>query len=650
MFCTVLQLIADLHTTAHANDQSNTITIHDGDSFESKSIESLLFYQHDPLGRETISTILQSHQNSWWQDQDSNGHLGATNGDVYWAMFTVESQATKTLSLILEYTTLMQRLDFFLISDGILQKTASVLPTGKNEMSPPHHYAMFEFDLETETKKRVIVRLESGFASFPLRLWTKQSFLERQADSRMIIAAVVAAMTIMLIYNMIISILVPNPSSIFYLAYLVPVFYWSLYFTGGWVYITPEGWGWLFNKQMAGFGLGVGGVSSVQFARSLLATKKRWPSMDKTLIGLMLVFGAWTIASIFTVRIWGFISNTLFVPWVGLLLTVGIHASIQRYRSGYFYTAGWTCVFLGTFLVVLDNFGVIQMPGKSIVPIVAIIIEMLVLSVAVSDKIRMNQVQSNRRLKTLLDDRAHSYDQMKKVFYPHQISSIKNGVPIEETMPVGSQEACVLSFDIVNSSKIKHGRFQEYLESFMVQCRELMMSSYNEDSLHSRAYMIKEVGDGFLCSLGFPFKAPHGNPCGEAVRLAEDIMTIFTETLASKLTTNQIYCGIGIAKGPVQGYFSRSGVVRYDLWGKALVQATRYEGMRKQFIRQKAIDNSSTIILQREVYEMLDPSLQNVYSFILLESMNLKVRDDPDAKALAYRKFDMFKDDPSVVA
>lgn len=232
--------------------------------------------------------------------------------------------------------------------------------------------------------------------------------------------------------------------------------------------------------------------------------------------------------------------------------------------------------------------------------------------------------------------RAHGYSQLAKMVYPHQLSQIQCGSEIEATMPVGSHDACVLAFDVIGSSRIKHEEFPEVLENFLSHCRDLMMEGYNGATMKSRGYMIKEMGDGFLCSIGFPFEQLGHLKTSCAVELAERIIEIFNNYMNALEYDKPIRCSIGIGKGLVRGFFSKSGAIRHDLWGAAIVKATRYESMRK-IILTKDDENSSIIILQDEVYQSLSQTQKSSYEILDFYQAGIRVRDDPGAFQLAYR-------------
>lgn len=228
----------------------------------------------------------------------------------------------------------------------------------------------------------------------------------------------------------------------------------------------------------------------------------------------------------------------------------------------------------------------------------------------------------------------HNYNQMKKVFYPHQIDLIRQGYAVEDTMPTGTAEACVMAFDMISSSKITDERFPDVFESFMEFCRLKLMQGYQDEPLKSSGYMIKELGDGFLCAVGFPFATLGGSQEACAVGLAFEMIAAF-ETIVSNPLGGKLHCAIGIAKGEVEGYFSSSGRMRDDLRGRAIILATRYESMRKQLVHVVDSKETCMIILQEEVYASLPADGKRHFRLLHLNDHNLKVRDHAEAEALA---------------
>jgi class 3 adenylate cyclase len=148
--------------------------------------------------------------------------------------------------------------------------------------------------------------------------------------------------------------------------------------------------------------------------------------------------------------------------------------------------------------------------------------------------------------------------------------------------------------------------------------------------LAADAYRIKVLGDGFLCSIGFPFPIPDGGSIDEAaVRLALRMVATFRQVVKEFDYHEPIYCAIGLAHGSIEAYYPMIGTKEYDLYGPAIVLATRYEQLRKQLFSP---EEAHYIILQERVYESLTPELQAAFSCIDLKSRQLRVRDDDNAQ------------------
>ncbi|HYX31986.1 MAG TPA: adenylate/guanylate cyclase domain-containing protein [Oligoflexus sp.] len=229
----------------------------------------------------------------------------------------------------------------------------------------------------------------------------------------------------------------------------------------------------------------------------------------------------------------------------------------------------------------------------------------------------------------------HAFKQLEKVFYPHQIKMIRRARELEQTMPTTSGEGCVICFDIIASSQIQHEKVKEFLRIIFARCNSLMMEGYNGIDMASRGYRIKEMGDGFLCSVGYPFKSRTGYVAKDALDLALQFHDVFQEEVRLLEYDRPIHCGIGIAYDGIAGFFPESGAKEYDLHGRAIALATRYEAMRKSLFAGKP--PASLVILQDRVWSSLKADDRRDFIRVNLQTHGLTVRDDPDAKGLYYR-------------
>ncbi|WP_141733556.1 hypothetical protein [Oligoflexus tunisiensis] len=228
----------------------------------------------------------------------------------------------------------------------------------------------------------------------------------------------------------------------------------------------------------------------------------------------------------------------------------------------------------------------------------------------------------------------HAFKQLEKVFYRHQIQQIRKGNELEETMPTTPSTAFVISFDIIESSKIDASKGKELFRAVFQRCNAIMIQGYDGKQLMARAYRVKEMGDGFLCSVGYPFRYPEGSLADGALQLAEEFYQAFVAEASRLAPQGSIHCGIGIAFGPISGFYPETPPKEYDLYGQSLVLAKRYEGMRKILLKGQA--PASILILQEQVYRELDSSRQAGFLCCELEQCGFVIRDDPAARSLYY--------------
>ncbi|WP_141733290.1 adenylate/guanylate cyclase domain-containing protein [Oligoflexus tunisiensis] len=232
----------------------------------------------------------------------------------------------------------------------------------------------------------------------------------------------------------------------------------------------------------------------------------------------------------------------------------------------------------------------------------------------------------------------HAFRQMEKVFYPHQIQMIRRARELEQTMPTAAGEACVICFDIISSSQIQHENLKKFLRNIFARCNTIMMEGYNGIDMAARGYRIKEMGDGFLCSVGYPFRSHGESLARDAVDLALDFHEVFKDEVRQLEYDKPIHCGLGIAFDAIAGFYPESGAKEYDLHGRSIVLATRYEAMRNSLFPQRP--PSSVLILQERVWSSLKADERSRFVKVDLRDRGLTVRDDPKATLLCYQLLD----------
>ncbi len=222
------------------------------------------------------------------------------------------------------------------------------------------------------------------------------------------------------------------------------------------------------------------------------------------------------------------------------------------------------------------------------------------------------------------DMRQHLYDQLSKLVYPHQLERIKLGDQLESTMPLKEGKAIVNVFDVQKSSGIRHERTREFFMGVFQSFLQICMQGYEHNPLRSRAFRLKETGDGFISAVGYPFLPTESRSLADsAVATALEMFEAFNEEVNKFNYSRPIKGAIGLAYNSVQGTFQSGGIRAYDLFGDALIQAARYEELRKHSVLSKLIDDHAKglgleyyhiLIVQEVIYNSLSEPFRELFA------------------------------------
>ncbi|MCB1664286.1 MAG: hypothetical protein KDI28_00785 [Pseudomonadales bacterium] len=244
------------------------------------------------------------------------------------------------------------------------------------------------------------------------------------------------------------------------------------------------------------------------------------------------------------------------------------------------------------------------------------------------------------------DTRQHLYNQLSKLVYPHQLEMIKSGDQLENTMPVEKGRAIINVFDVQRSSEIKHERTKSFFLDVFRAFSQICMMGYQHNPLKSRAFRLKETGDGFISSIGYPFLADDPNSLADhAISTALIMFRAFNNEVRKFDYATPIKGAMGLAFNSVQGTFQSSGIKSYDLFGEALIQAYRYEEIRKhppvadiiqRAAEEQGLEYFNILIIQEVIYNSLKPEYKALFQEIKLQEGGVIIRQDMTAQSVYF--------------
>jgi hypothetical protein len=211
----------------------------------------------------------------------------------------------------------------------------------------------------------------------------------------------------------------------------------------------------------------------------------------------------------------------------------------------------------------------------------------------------------NHYLKSVIAQRKHSYEQLEKILYPHQISKIANGMSVESTLPVQQGYGCCVMLEVVESSKIKHELAQEYIREifrlFSLQLRE----SYDSSTQVGLGFRVIELNNKFVCSVGFPLHCPNNErPSRLSLNIARDFIRIFHQNILKMDFHRPIHCAVTITAGELEGFFTRGFPIEYHLHGDPLIKADQINEISK-LARKRGLLKGTSIVIQDRVFNSL---------------------------------------------
>lgn len=434
---------------------------------------------------------------------------------------------------------------------------------------------------------------------------------------------VYGAISIMLLYNIGNFILFRNVYFFYYIIYVSSFLLWAVaiedYLSIGKHYLL------FLNLCLIFAGMGL-----VLFSTTILSTTRRFPILTWVGYGILL-FGTLTYSGL-SLGILSLLPLAWFWPVATNLFCViiAIKSAYLGYKPAFPMVLGWGIILVTAVIVWINLLFPFWEFTYSLVGI-AIVLEISLFSFSIAQKSRFSELKA-------LKQNQHAFDQMSKIVYPHQIAQIKANIPLEQTMPVNHAEAAVISFDIIGSSKIVHVRAKDFFRNVFRRCNEIMIENYDPDTLTANAFRIKEMGDGFLCSVGYPFESPTENIANDAIELAYRFKAILDEEAKILESSDPVCCGIGIAIDTLQGFYPEGGTKEYDIYGRALILATRYEGLRKAILESGK--PQSIMICQERVIISASQFLRERFQKIDLRQKGIVVRDDPAATTAYIQYFD----------
>ncbi|MCW7498322.1 SpoIIE family protein phosphatase [Leptospira levettii] len=217
----------------------------------------------------------------------------------------------------------------------------------------PHRNPVFSLDLSPNEKRTVYLKIANvGILSAPLRIWTRNSFLDRVERDYIANGIYFGIISALLLYNLLIFISVREKAYLFYCLYLTTLlvnyallggFFKQLLIPESTLNVKP----YLYTSVNASL-LFVG-----LFSLTFLNLKTVHPKLDRLILGSAVAIGVYSVFSFLIPYHWMEISFIYTFPYfILLLVSAGIYSYWKGVKSSLFFVSAWVTLFVG---VIVDS-------------------------------------------------------------------------------------------------------------------------------------------------------------------------------------------------------------------------------------------------------------------------------------------------------
>ncbi|HYX35592.1 MAG TPA: 7TM diverse intracellular signaling domain-containing protein [Oligoflexus sp.] len=591
---------------------------------DARSIDGIKYF-FAPSGKITPEDIAKDPSRYEWKDLENGEGVSITAETDYFILLRAPSLNTEQYVLTHRIMN-ADRNDrpYYTRLFALENQSARPLPFLKN------YYGSYIIT-QKEFGKILLLKFQRGkfpgLVKLQLRPFLLEEFEEEKSQDLVALSSISGIMLTLIVYNAVLFLMIRKIYLLYYALYASCALYYLMMVNGAVPYSDPT----VFILYASLWG---SGIFVILMSFELLSARSRYHYFYK--VGLFQI-GLQTVVFFAVVSGYAKAASANYITTPAcffLCFALAGTAAYRRYIPAYAMLVGWLLLFTILALSSVSIFSSRFVFTGWFMPL-GFAVEAIAFSFAMAQKARLSEMSLLEERTQAINDSQHAFAQLTKVFYPHQIALIKNGEQLERTMPTGPSRACVISFDIVSSSKIQHINAPDFFRNVFKRCNDAMMEGYDGRNLRARAYRIKEMGDGFLCAVGYPFQSLSKNPANDALDLAIRFSQILTDEAENLHPESPICCGIGIAIESLNGFYPETGTKEYDLFGPAIILATRYEGMRKTLFEGEK--PRSVIIIQERVYHSLDREYRTNFIEVNLREKGLLIRDDPAAVRLYYQ-------------
>lgn len=239
------------------------------------------------------------------------------------------------------------------------------------------------------------------FADIRIAFRSVDRFVNYALNEYLLFGTFYGMILIISLYNLLVYIAIREIKNIYYIFYILSVAAYAMSYDGiGFQYLWPGHPEW--NDYAVGITLYSVIVWGLIFTRRFLSTRANAPGLDKALRGMILLRSAWFLVELFFLPQMLTYRNVEIIP-LSLIFYTGITIWNQGYRPARFFVIAYGILFTGFFVRTMVYFNVLPFTTPLHYSLhFSFVLEMLFLTFALGDRIRILKDMRDRALKRII--------------------------------------------------------------------------------------------------------------------------------------------------------------------------------------------------------------------------------------------------------
>lgn len=335
----------------------------------------------------------------------------------YWIKFPVRyTRSTDKVWLLEFYDQTIDHLEAYVPqSDGSYKQITmgDSHPFSKRMFMHKNFEVMLQMNSDSTVTYYFKVQSQT-FADIRIALRSVNRFVYYSLNEYFLFGTFYGMILIISLYNLLVYLAIREIKNIFYIMYILSVAAYAMSYDGiGFQYLWPNHPEW--NRYAVGITLYSVILWGLIFTRRFLSTRSNYPQLDKVLMIMIMARSAFFIVELFAFPDLLTYRNIEIIP-LSLIFYTGITVWRRGYRPARFFVIAYGILFTGFFIRTLVYFNVLPFTTLSHYSLhFSFVLEMLFLTFALGDRIRILKNMRDRALKRTISQHEENMKLKDKV-------------------------------------------------------------------------------------------------------------------------------------------------------------------------------------------------------------------------------------------